>query len=436
MTYQSGAERMFANMLAFLHAPTWGESRRILLNHPELMNDAGYGMLSIIATDPETVSRIYPHLGRAEREGLIQQHHSLLVRCRQVGVPQAFVELAHDAMVRKWAAMVAADLAAAAADALAAFDAVAHRDEALPHETLNPGPGPQATARRRWPRSLLAVGAAVAVVSTVVALGRDGGVGESGAGEPGAGAAPDPTAAAASALAAGVPKPPGYGDPTAGPAGSRTTPPGTGQTQPTTAVGPPQAPGTPSNVTVTAVSANTIRVRWTDNSTNETRFEINNGDRSVTANANATSYNWGGLGPGTYMCFRVRAVNSAGASPFAPTGSPYYRCTTTPVEAMPDPPSYVYPTNGQTLDYEGAYMFKVTAVFGASGYLFGFFQGGVMVWENYRDEGSLSGTEYAIWPGTEAHSRFQVGNVAVWARANVGGQWTEARIITIHLVPR
>jgi hypothetical protein len=282
---------------------------------------------------------------------------------------------------------------------------------------------------------MLVVGAAVivvAVVSTIVALGRDGGAGQSASGAPGGDAARDPTVAEASAVAAAVPTTPPYdGDPTVGPAGSRTTPPGAAQTQPTTVVGPPQAPGTPSNVTVTAVGADTIRVRWADDSRNEARFEVNNGDRS--AAANATSYNWGELSPGTYMCFRVRAVGSAGASPFGPPSSPYYRCTTTPTEAMPDPPSHVYPTKGQNLDYDGAYMLKVTAVSGASGYLFGFFQGGAMVWENYRDEGALSGTAYAIWPGTEAHSQFRIGAVDVWVRALVGGQWTEARIITIHL---
>ena len=186
-------------------------------------------------------------------------------------------------------------------------------------------------------------------------------------------------------------------------------------------------------MTVTAISGDTIRVRWIDNSTNEAAFEVNNGDHSATIGANVTSYDWGGLTPGTYMCFRVRAVNSAGVSRFAPTSSPFYRCTTTPVAATPDPPAFVYPTDGQSLGFDGAYMFKVTAVSGASGYLYGFFQNGSMVWENYRGEGRLSGTEYAIWPATEAHSRFNVGDVEVWVRALVDGQWTEARIVTIQL---
>ncbi len=46
--------------------------------------------------------------------------------------------------------------------------------------------------------------------------------------------------------------------------------------------------------------------------------------------ANATSYTWGGLKPNTYMCFHIRAYNSAGDSSWDPNVSPYYVCTTTP----------------------------------------------------------------------------------------------------------
>ena len=96
----------------------------------------------------------------------------------------------------------------------------------------------------------------------------------------------------------------------------------------------------------------------------------------------------------------------------------------------------MYPKNGQTLDYEGAYRFKVKPVPGASEYLWGFFQGGKMVWENYADERKLSGTEYSIQPGTSAHKRFVEGDVEVWVRGLVDGEWTDATIITIHLQPK
>jgi hypothetical protein len=105
------------------------------------------------------------------------------------------------------------------------------------------------------------------------------------------------------------------------------------------------------------------------------------------------------------------------------------------VAAATDGPRFVYPKNGQTLDYEGAYLFKVKPVPGASGYLWGFFQGGKMVWENYADERKLSGTRYSIQPGTSAHKRFAEGDVDVWVRGLVNEKWTDATIITIHLQP-
>ena len=48
-------------------------------------------------------------------------------------------------------------------------------------------------------------------------------------------------------------------------------------------------------------------------------------------------------------------------------------------------PVFVYPIDGQTIDYEGSYLFKVEPIANAQGFLWGFFQNGVMVWENFRD---------------------------------------------------
>jgi hypothetical protein len=103
-------------------------------------------------------------------------------------------------------------------------------------------------------------------------------------------------------------------------------PPGTGMS----------APAAPSNLTVTAVDQHDIRLNWQDNSSNETGFEINNGVVSKSAGPNSTTYTWGGLVPGTYMCFKIRAYNSAGDSAWDPNVSPYYVCTTTP---KPPPPA-------------------------------------------------------------------------------------------------
>jgi hypothetical protein len=42
-----------------------------------------------------------------------------------------------------------------------------------------------------------------------------------------------------------------------------------------------------------------------------------NGAASRTAGAGATTLDWDGLAPETYMCFKVRAFNAAGVSPVA-----------------------------------------------------------------------------------------------------------------------
>ena len=99
-------------------------------------------------------------------------------------------------------------------------------------------------------------------------------------------------------------------------------------------------------------------------------------------------------------------------------------------------PVFDYPIDGQTLDFEGSYLFRVQPIASAQGYLWGFFQNGVMVWENWRDEGALSDNEYGIHPGTVAHTKFALGAVDVWVRASIDGQWTDATVITIYLQPR
>lgn len=104
---------------------------------------------------------------------------------------------------------------------------------------------------------------------------------------------------------------------------------------------------------------------------------------------------------------------------------------------IPAAPEMVYPQNGQTLDLEGAYMFKVKPVPGASGYLFGFFQNGVMIYENLRDSRRLSPNgELAILENNPAHAKFHAGSVVVTVRTYVRNRWSDARTITITLKPR
>lgn len=98
-------------------------------------------------------------------------------------------------------------------------------------------------------------------------------------------------------------------------------------------------------------------------------------------------------------------------------------------------PSFIYPSNGQTLTCSGSYLFKVNSVPNATGYLWGFFQNGVLLYQEFVP--FASGYEYAITAGTSQHSTFYPQNCRatdVWVRAAVNGQWTDpASIITINL---
>ena len=90
-------------------------------------------------------------------------------------------------------------------------------------------------------------------------------------------------------------------------------------------------PAAPTGQTATALNGTSIRVNWTDKSSNETGFQIYNGVTTVSVGANTTTYTWGGLSPNTYMCFAIRSYSATGTSPWTP-----YACTTTPtVPAVP-----------------------------------------------------------------------------------------------------
>lgn len=126
------------------------------------------------------------------------------------------------------------------------------------------------------------------------------------------------------------------------------------------------APAAPSNLAVTAVDPNDIKLTWQDNSSDETGFEINNGVVSRDAGANSTSYTWGGLAPGTYMCFKIRAYNSAGSSAWDPNVSPWYVCTTTPKSQPSPPPPRPAPPSVKTLPY---YNYAGYAAYPSTGYV-------------------------------------------------------------------
>jgi hypothetical protein len=104
--------------------------------------------------------------------------------------------------------------------------------------------------------------------------------------------------------------------------------------------GAPSAPApavvtTPSAVTATAVNQSTIRVTWHDPSGGADEFVVSNGNvSSANLAAGTTSYDWGNLSSGTYMCFTVKAVDGNGNS----SAWSAYGCTTTPQPAVSQPP--------------------------------------------------------------------------------------------------
>jgi hypothetical protein len=88
-------------------------------------------------------------------------------------------------------------------------------------------------------------------------------------------------------------------------------------------------PAMPTDLTATAISATKTRLHWTDNANDETGYEVSNGVESRALGANGTGYDWGGQAAGTPMCFKVRAVNAAGPSPWYPNVPPFSVCAMT-----------------------------------------------------------------------------------------------------------
>ena len=84
-----------------------------------------------------------------------------------------------------------------------------------------------------------------------------------------------------------------------------------------------------------------------------------------------------------------------------------------PAAAAVPGPVVTTPAFGQLVDYAGDLPVNVEPVSGASGYLYGFFENGAAVWENYANEGTLSGTDYTIRAGTPAHEAIKPGLVDI-----------------------
>lgn len=77
---------------------------------------------------------------------------------------------------------------------------------------------------------------------------------------------------------------------------------------------PPPPPRPPGGVRATAIDPNTVRVIWTDNADNEAGFRIDGEAGQFRVGPDTTSFNAGGLTPGTIYCFSVYAFNASGES--------------------------------------------------------------------------------------------------------------------------
>jgi len=101
---------------------------------------------------------------------------------------------------------------------------------------------------------------------------------------------------------------------------------------------PATAPDAPGSVTAVATSQYVIQVTWADTSAGITGFNIDNGCPVGSCSPGATLAQTTGpvdsatfsVTPGTYQCFRVQAVDSAGDSPWSG-----YGCVSTPGLSVP-----------------------------------------------------------------------------------------------------
>src|SRR5207302_1151836 len=83
----------------------------------------------------------------------------------------------------------------------------------------------------------------------------------------------------------------------------------------------PAAPAAPSSLSATAAANGTqVNLAWTDNSTNETGFNVYKSTDGVnfallaSVGANVIAYTWTAATPGTSYSFRVTASNAVGES--------------------------------------------------------------------------------------------------------------------------
>ncbi len=103
----------------------------------------------------------------------------------------------------------------------------------------------------------------------------------------------------------------------------------------TAALPPPTIPAAPTNLTALAAGCNQINLKWTDNSTNETAFEISratslNGTYTIiaTTGANSTTFSNTGLRKNRQYYYRVRSLNTVGVSSWSNKANAVAVCNT------------------------------------------------------------------------------------------------------------
>src|SRR5205807_1114938 len=79
----------------------------------------------------------------------------------------------------------------------------------------------------------------------------------------------------------------------------------------------PGVPATPSNLVALSKVPGSVDLSWTDNSSNETRFEVTrDGALVASVGANVTSVSFSNLSPGVSYHWDLRACNASGCSPY------------------------------------------------------------------------------------------------------------------------
>ncbi|MGQ0678290.1 MAG: fibronectin type III domain-containing protein [Actinomycetota bacterium] len=157
------------------------------------------------------------------------------------------------------------------------------------------------------------------------------------------GASSDSASGADGGAVTGAPALGAGGSSEAGGAGSGTLEP---SPPPLPAPAAPRAPLAPTALEATAVDATSVRLAWGDGSTEETGFQISRivaeGSAPVIERVarDVVTFTWANLLPETRVCFRVRAINEAGASEWFPGPPPAVQaCATTPAVPVEAPVS-------------------------------------------------------------------------------------------------